>query len=46
LLEGLFGLTDAIADQSADCYEIDCLISEQSWSRKPTVERRPWKLLD
>ncbi len=29
LLEGLLGLTDAIADQAADCHGIDCLIPEQ-----------------
>ncbi len=29
LLEGLLGLTDAIADQAADCYGIDCLLSAQ-----------------
>lgn len=29
LLEGLLGLTDAIADQAADDYGIDCLISTQ-----------------
>ena len=29
LLEGLLGLTDAIADQAADCHGIDCLISAQ-----------------
>ena len=29
LLEGLLGLTDAIADQAADCHGIDCLISSQ-----------------
>ena len=29
LLEGLLGLTDAIADQAADRDEIDCLIPEQ-----------------
>ncbi len=29
LLEGLLGLTDAIADQAADRHGIDCLIPEQ-----------------
>ncbi len=29
LLEGLLGLTDAIADQAADCHGIDCLLLEQ-----------------
>ena len=29
LLEGLLGLTDAIADQAADRYGIDCLMLEQ-----------------
>ncbi len=29
LLEGLLGLTDAIADQAADCHGIDCLLSER-----------------
>ena len=29
LLEGLLGLTDAIADQAADDYGIDCLITAQ-----------------
>jgi hypothetical protein len=30
LLEGLLSLTDAIADQAADCHGIDCLIQEHS----------------
>ncbi len=33
LLEGLLGLTDAIADQAADCHGIDCLLPEQEQGR-------------